>query len=65
MSRVLDLVLTLWILFVAVVYFGGFFWQAIGMSTAVFDKVYAGMLIASVAVLCWRWLTRKPGDLEA
>ncbi|HEX5324104.1 MAG TPA: hypothetical protein VFW40_09980 [Capsulimonadaceae bacterium] len=59
MSRFADILLTLWILFVAVVYFGGSFSPAIGASTQQMGKVYAAMLIVAAIALCWRWLTRE------
>jgi hypothetical protein len=65
MSRIADIALSAWILFVAVVYFGGYFNPAIGLLTPVLGKVYAGMLIASAIVVCWRWLTRQPVKQEA
>lgn len=65
MSRIADIALTAWILFVAVAYFGGYFLPQIGESTAVLVKVYAGMLIAAVLFVCLRWLLRKPGESEA
>ena len=65
MSRIADFALTAWIVFVAVAYFGGYFSPGIGQSTAALGKVYAGVLIVAVIVVCWRWLTRKPGNTEA
>ena len=59
MSRIADIALSTWILFVAVVYFGGYFSPAIGSMTLAFGKVYAAMLIASVIVVSLRWLTRE------
>ncbi len=65
MSRLADIVLALWIVFVGVVYFGGYFFPAIGLATAQLGKVYAVLLIVAVIVLSWRWLTRAPAQSEA
>ena len=65
MSRIADIALSAWILFVAVAYFGGYFWPAIGSMTPPFGKVYAAMLAVSVIVVCWRWLTRQSVKQEA
>ncbi len=54
-----DLLLTLWIVVVAVVYFGGFLLPAqIGVYTPFGAVFYALMLLISVGTLAWNYLHR-------
>lgn len=69
-----DLLLTLWVLVVAVVYFGGYFLPAqIGIYTPFGAVFYAVMLLVSIGTLAWNYLHRteakpdgaKPQDGDA
>jgi hypothetical protein len=62
MSRVADMLLTCWIIFVAVVYFAGAFDPRIGDRTAQFGVVYIVMLISCAA---YAFLTRRRPDASA
>ena len=54
-----DLLLTLWVLVVAVFYFGGYFLPAqIGIYTQAGAAFYALMLLASAGTLAWNYLHR-------
>jgi hypothetical protein len=54
-----DLIGTAWIIVVAIVYFGGYFWpEQIGTLTARFEAIYAFMVLLTAAVLTLRYLTR-------
>ena len=57
-SPILDWLLAAWIVFVAVVYFGGYFLPQIGALTGNFAALYAIMLIISAVGLWNRW--RRP-----
>ena len=59
-----DLLLTLWVIAIAVFYFGGYFLPAqIGVYTQVGAGIYALMLLISVGTLAWNYLHR-PGAEE-
>ncbi|MDQ2800960.1 MAG: hypothetical protein M3Y13_15110 [Armatimonadota bacterium] len=54
-----DLLLTLWVVVVAVVYFGGFLLPAqIGVYTPFGAVFYALMLLISISTLAWNYLHR-------
>lgn len=54
-----DGLLTLWVLVVAVFYFGGYFLPAqIGVYTQAGSAFYALMLLASAAAMAWSYLHR-------
>ncbi len=54
-----DLLLTFWVIVVAVFYFGGYFLPAqIGVYTQIGAGVYALMLLVSVGMLAWNYLHR-------
>ena len=54
-----DLLLTLWVLVVAVFYFGGYFLPAqIGLYTQAGAAFYALMLLVSAGTLAWNYLHR-------
>lgn len=54
-----DVLLTLWVLVVAVFFFGGYYFpQQIGVYTQVGAGFYALMLLASVGTLAWNYLHR-------
>lgn len=54
-----DLLLTLWVLVVAVFYFGGYFLPAqIGVYTQVGAAFYALMLLIAAGTLAWNYLHR-------
>ena len=54
-----DLLLTLWVLVVAVFYFGGYFLPAqIGVYTQAGAGFYALMLLVSAGTLAWSYLHR-------
>ena len=56
-----DLLLTLWVIVVAVFFFGGYFLPAqIGVYTQAGAAFYALMLLVSVCTLAWNYLHR-PG----
>ena len=60
-----DLLLTLWVVVVALFYFGGFFLPAqIGAYTDQGAKVYALMALVSGGVLAARFLGRKDEKTE-
>lgn len=55
-----DLLLTLWVIVVAVFFFGGYCFPAqIGVYTQVGAGFYALMLLASVGTLAWNYLHRE------
>ena len=54
-----DLLLTLWVVVVAVFYFGGYFLPAqIGVYTQLGAAFYALMLLVSAGMLAWNYLHR-------
>ncbi len=53
-----DVLTSLWMLFVAVLYFGGFFLPTVGALTAPASAGYAAMLLISVATALARRLGR-------
>ena len=54
-----DLLLTVWVLVVAVFYFGGYFLPAlIGVYTPLGGAFYALMLLVAAGTLAWRYLHR-------
>ncbi len=54
-----DILLTLWVLVVAVFFFGGYFLPAsIGVYTQAGSALYALMLLVSVGTLAWKYLHR-------
>ena len=56
-STIADIALTVWILTVAVIYFGGYFFpNSIGIWTGHAIIVYAVMLLAAVGVLAAKFL---------
>lgn len=60
-----DLLLTLWVLVVAVFYFGGYFLPArIGVYTQSGSAFYALMLLASAGTLAWNYLHRADAKSE-
>ncbi len=64
-----DALLTLWVLVVAVFYFGGYFLPAqIGVYTQLGAVFYALMLLVSAGVLAWNYLHRtdaKRGNVKS
>jgi hypothetical protein len=62
MSRGADLTLTLWIIFVGVVYFGGFYSPAVGELTWSLRFVYLAMLLGS---LLYKLLARPRTERKA
>lgn len=55
-----DLLLTLWVLVVAVIYFGGYLLPAqIGVYTPFGAVFYALMLLISIGTLAWNYLHRN------
>lgn len=66
MSRFFDSLIALWIVFVAVVYFGAPFAPGLWLyEPTVLIKVYIGMLFISVVAACLRWLGRSEQKQEA
>ncbi len=60
-----DLLLTLWVIVVALFYFGGYFLPAeIGAYTEQGAKVYALMALVSGGILAARFLGRKEEKIE-
>ena len=58
-----DVLLTLWVLVVAVFFFGGYFFPAqIGVYTQAGAGFYALMLLASVGTLAWNYLHREDAN---
>lgn len=58
-----DILLTVWVLVVGVIYFGGYFVPAIGALTPNASAFYALMVLVSVLVLALRYLRRsEPGS---
>ena len=54
-----DVLLTLWVLVVAIFFFGGYFLPAsIGIYTQAGSALYALMLLVSVGTLAWKYLHR-------
>lgn len=54
-----DLLLILWVIAVAVFFFGGYFWPAqIGVYTPFGAVFYALMLLISIGTLAWNYLHR-------
>jgi len=54
-----DLLLTLWVISVAVFFFGGYFLPGqIGVYTQAGSACYALMLLVSVGTLAWNYLHR-------
>ena len=64
-SRFLDSLVAVWILFVAVVYFGAPLAPQLWLYEPTLLMVYGAMLIASVVVACLRWLARPAAQEEA
>ncbi len=59
-----DILLTLWVVVVAVFFFGGYFFPAqIGLYTQAGAGFYALMLLASVGTLAWNYLHREDADI--
>jgi len=55
-----DILLTLWVIIVAVFFFGGYFLPAqIGVYTQAGSALYALMLLVSVGMLAWNYLRRS------
>ena len=55
-----DVLLTLWVIVVAVFFFGGYFFPTqIGVYTQLGAAFYALMLLASVGTLAWNYLHRE------
>ena len=50
-SVIVDLLVTAWIVFVAVMYYGGYVSPAIGAFTGIAGSLYAVVLLVAVAVL--------------
>lgn len=60
-----DILLTLWVVVVAVFFFGGYFLPAqIGTYTQAGAAFYALMLLASAGTLAWNYLHRADVDKE-
>ncbi len=59
-----DLLLTLWVLVVGVVYLGGYFVPAIGALTPNASAFYALMVFVSVLTLALRYLRRSGAEAE-
>jgi len=60
-----DILLTLWVLVVAVFYGGGYFLPAqIGAYTQAGAAFYALMLLASAGTLAWNYLHRADADKD-
>ena len=60
-----DTLLTLWVLVVAVFYFGGYFLPAqIGVYTQLGAAFYALMLLVSAGTLAWNYLHRADAKSE-
>ena len=58
-----DILLTLWVVVVAVFFFGGYFLPAqIGFYTQAGAAFYALMLLASAGTLAWNYLHRADVD---
>lgn len=58
-----DILLTLWVIVVAVFYFGGYFLPAqIGVYTQAGAGFYALMLLLSAGTLAWNYLHRAEAD---
>jgi len=54
-----DLLLTLWVIFVGVFFFGGYFLpRQIGIYTQAGAGIYALMLLVSAGALAWNYLHR-------
>ena len=54
-----DVLLTLWVIIVAVFFFGGYFLPAqIGSYTQAGSALYALMLLVAVGMLAWKFLRR-------
>ena len=54
-----DLLLAFWVVFVCVIYFGGYFWpDVIGMKTNQAAVVYTLMLVISTGVLAKNYLSK-------
>ncbi len=57
-----DLLLTVWVIVVGVVYFGGYFVPTIGALTPNVSVVYALMVLVSALMLTMRYLRRGGAD---
>jgi hypothetical protein len=58
-SRIADVLLTLWIVTVGVIYFGGYFLPALGGLTGAGAAFYALMLLISAILVARRFLHRS------
>ena len=59
LPRWADALLTLWVVVVAVVYFGGYFWpEAVGVYAAAGRTFYAALLLVAAVSLTLRYLNR-------
>jgi len=59
---IVDLLVTVWIAFVAVMYYGGYVSPAIGAFTGVAGTVYALVLLVAVVVIARRYMTKEDKD---
>jgi hypothetical protein len=57
--RAADALLTVWIVTVGVIYFGGYFLPALGSLTGAGAAFYAAMLLVSAIVVARRFLHRS------
>jgi len=58
-SIILDLLASAWVVFVAVMYYGGYFSPLIGIQTGVGSLVYGVVLIVSVLLVAYAFLRPK------
>ncbi len=51
-----DALLTIWVIVVGIVYFGGLFWPAVGALTGNFAAFYGVMVLAGALTLAQKFL---------
>jgi len=63
-SIVVDLLVAAWIIFVAVIYYGGYFSQAIGVLTGVGSSIYGVVLLLAVVASGRVYLRGNKVDID-
>jgi hypothetical protein len=59
-NPILDVLVSLWVVFVGIVYYGGYWMpRSIGVATGRLSVAYATMILISAAILCVRFLRRE------
>lgn len=64
--RILDIILTLWCLLVAVIFYGGYLNPIeIGLQTGNLIGAYAAMVLLTATIVALRYLRGRPGSSNA